>query len=143
MGSSAAACTQCGATELVYASGLCDDCKYQPREFTYSEDLPTAPGYYVYRLWDADGKCMYVGMVGDNVPRRLSARLGQHRRDKTWWPAVARIDAATCAQFTVHEEEARQIEALRPYRNRRHELWALPWMERAAAREALRNSVAP
>lgn len=84
----------------------------------YSEDLPTAAGCYVYRLRDAEDWCLYVGMVGDNGPRRLSARLAEHRRTKKWWPFVARIDAADCESYgDAVSEEVRQIKAFQPYCN--------------------------
>jgi hypothetical protein len=88
-----------------------------PASVTYGETLPTAPGRYVYRLWDTPGGCLYVGMIGDSGPRRLSARLGEHRRTKGWWPQVARIDAAECDLFQLHDEEMRQIRRLGPAHN--------------------------
>lgn len=42
---------------------------------------PTA----VYRLWDAQGKLLYVGL--SHSPRN---RYVQHEGDKLWWPAVER-----------------------------------------------------
>lgn len=106
------------------------------RTAVYSDALPTAPGYYVYRLWGAawsESGCLYVGMVGDNGPRRLSARLAEHKRTKPWWSAVARIDAAECDMYNVGHEEALQIARLRPDHNRRTEGWQLTPRE---AREA-------
>jgi DNA-binding transcriptional regulator YhcF (GntR family)/predicted GIY-YIG superfamily endonuclease len=38
----------------------------------------------LYRLYDADGELLYVGIT--NKPRH---RFGQHRRTKPWWPRVA------------------------------------------------------
>ncbi|MCX5431888.1 GntR family transcriptional regulator [Streptomyces sp. NBC_00257] len=37
----------------------------------------------VYRLYDADGTLLYVGMSGDPTKRFLG-----HRADKPWWPEV-------------------------------------------------------
>ena len=45
----------------------------------------TAP-HTVYRLYDAEGRLLYVGMT-NNLPRRLE----QHAR-KPWWARVARTD---------------------------------------------------
>lgn len=44
------------------------------------EDRPTA----VYRLYDAAGQLLYVG-----VSCELEKRWATHRRGKSWWPAVA------------------------------------------------------
>lgn len=83
----------------------------------YSEDLPSAPGWYCYRLWGADGRCLYVGMVGDNGPRRLRARISEHRKRKPWWGDVCRIDAADCGPWGSADEELRQTLALKPIHN--------------------------
>jgi hypothetical protein len=76
--------------------------------YSYSESYPNRPGHYVYRLWDADGRCLYVGRVGETVPRRVSTRLSAHRREQSWWPDVARIDVAVLpgAEATWAEERA-------------------------------------
>jgi hypothetical protein len=76
--------------------------------YSYSEDYPNRLGHYVYRLWDADGRCLYVGRVGETVPRRVSTRLSAHRREQSWWPDVARIDVAVLpdAEATWAEERA-------------------------------------
>ena len=44
-------------------------------------DEPTA----LYRLYDADGALLYIG-----VTRNTTQRWSQHRKDKTWWHQVAR-----------------------------------------------------
>jgi hypothetical protein len=90
---------------------------YPEHEHDYSEDLPIAPGYYVYRLW-GDGGCLYVGFVGENGPRRLSPRLAEHKRTKPWWPQVALVDAADCGHYSeAAGEEMRQTERLNPDHN--------------------------
>lgn len=102
----------------------------------FSDILPTAPGCYVYRLWGlalSKSGCLYVGMVGENGPRRLSARLAEHKRTKPWWPAVQRIDAAECGMYDVGHEEALQIAALRPDHNRRTEGRKLTYREACEA----------
>ena len=42
----------------------------------------------VYRLYDAEGQLLYVGMTGN-----LGVRYAEHRRDKPWWSEVARRSA--------------------------------------------------
>lgn len=46
-----------------------------------ADELPTA----LYRLYDADGALLYVGVTGD-----LRTRFAQHAAGKPWWPEVAR-----------------------------------------------------
>lgn len=41
----------------------------------------------VYRLFDASGSLLYVGISVD-----LERRFRQHALDKAWWPNVARAD---------------------------------------------------
>lgn len=85
----------------------------------YSEVIPTRPGFYVYRLWAADGTCLYVGCVGERRPRRVTQRLNEHRRDKPWWPQVARIDVASLGSSAeVIAEEPVQIAQLEPVHNK-------------------------
>lgn len=87
----------------------------------YSEVIPKKRGHYVYRLWAVDGTCLYVGCAGEREPRRVSERLSDHRRKKSWWPQVARIDIATFATASeVVAEEPRQITALQPVHNIAH-----------------------
>jgi hypothetical protein len=45
--------------------------KSEPRihpTYVYNEALPESAGYFVYRLWDDGGCCLYVGMVGLTGP---------------------------------------------------------------------------
>jgi|SRR5208282_3393668 len=84
----------------------------------YGEAIPTAVGYYVYRLWAGDGTCLYVGRIGDSGPRAPQPRLGHHRRNKTWWPDVAKIEVAELPDHpAIVAEEVEQIRALRPLHN--------------------------
>lgn len=88
---------------------------------SYSEAIPTGPGYYVYRLWAPDETCLYVGRVGDSGPRPPQPRLNNHRRQKAWWPDVARIEFAELPDHpAVVAEETRQIWELRPIYNTRY-----------------------
>lgn len=45
------------------------------------DEAPTA----LYRLFNASGELLYVGITGD-----LKARLAQHAASKAWWPDVTR-----------------------------------------------------
>ena len=85
----------------------------------YSEIIPTRPGHYVYRLWAADGTCLYVGLVGQREAGRISDRFWMHKRDKPWWPEVASIDAATFSNPSeVVTEEKLQIASLEPFHHK-------------------------
>lgn len=87
---------------------------------TYSEEIPSAAGYYVYRFWAADDTCLYVGRIGDRGPRSPQPRFRHHRRGQTWWPDVARIEVAEFPDHpAVVAEETGQIDALRPLHNAR------------------------
>jgi hypothetical protein len=86
----------------------------------YSETFPTGLGFYVYRLWAANGTCLYVGCAGERGPRRVGSRLSDHRRTKSWWPQVARIEVASLASaIEIIIEERRQVEALNPMHNKK------------------------
>ena len=85
----------------------------------YSEIIPQKAGFFVYRLWAADGSCLYVGCVGERGPIRVQTRLGKHRRLRSWWPDVARIEIASFGSSAeVVEEERQQLVALQPKHNR-------------------------
>jgi len=85
----------------------------------YSGTIPTSAGHYVYRLWAADGTCLYVGCTGERGTRRVSDRLYGHRCQKPWWPEVARIDVAAFATpAEIITEERRQIGELGPVHNK-------------------------
>lgn len=48
--------------------------------------MPKHPGRTaLYRLFDADGLLLYVG-----ISHKPDVRWGQHSEDKPWWPAVDR-----------------------------------------------------
>lgn len=44
---------------------------------------------YVYRLWDADDRLIYVGMTTQQSPQR---RIGQHLATRWWASQVVRFD---------------------------------------------------
>lgn len=74
-------------------------------------------GCCVYRLWDADGAALYIGMT----TRGLIARLWEHRCGKDWWESVNHIDAVRCTdRRDALDEEARQIRSVRPLHNLVH-----------------------
>ncbi len=60
----------------------------------------------VYRLFDIEGRLLYVG-----VSVNAHARLEQHRRDKPWAATIARIDVTEFA--TRHEAEDAEAAAIR------------------------------
>jgi predicted GIY-YIG superfamily endonuclease len=74
------------------------------------EDIPTA----VYRLYDAAGRLLYVG-----VTDHLRVRLGQHAKDKSWWPEVA---SRTIAWYGTRQEaedaETKAIGEEKPIHNK-------------------------
>ena len=87
----------------------------------YSEVIPTRPGFYVYRMFNADGICLRVGRIGDNGPRRPSERFNEYRNDSRypWYPEVERTDIATLADHSeIIAEEGRQIGELHPIYNK-------------------------
>jgi hypothetical protein len=49
--------------------------------------VPLQRGYHVYRVWAADGVCLYIGKAGLVIecPRR-------HAREREWWPEAVRTD---------------------------------------------------
>lgn len=60
------------------------------------------PTTTLYRLFDAEGALLYVGITSSDA-----ARLGQHALDKRWWCSVATAKFEHCAT----REEARVREA--------------------------------
>ena len=67
----------------------------------------------VYRLFDADGVLLYVGISGN--PGR---RFNEHSGDKAWWPQVARAEMEHFAEREEAEYEERiAIQYERPVHN--------------------------
>src|SRR5437762_2873721 len=72
-------------------------------------ELPLAPHRkpfgqtVVYRLYDAEGRLLYVG-----ITETLRTRLLQHAKDKAWWPTVAYRRIACHAGRAAAEREERQ-----------------------------------
>lgn len=71
----------------------------------------------VYRLFNADGDLLYVGIAND-----LQARLRQHAAAKPWWPEVARHTATWLeGRISALKAEAHAIRTEDPaYNIRRH-----------------------
>lgn len=84
-------------------------------EILESGTLLTLPrfGSFVYRLYDAGGTLLYVGMAAD-----VLRRLGDHMRHKSWWREVRRID---WEMYDTRDDaawaERVQINALEPLHN--------------------------
>lgn len=82
----------------------------------------TAERTALYRLFDASGALLYVGITGN--PQK---RFGEHAATKEWWPAVAerRIEwLATRVDAAASEKKA--IERELPSWNIRHAPWIPP-----------------
>jgi hypothetical protein len=71
----------------------------------------------MYRLFNADGELLYVGISYSAI-----ARFAQHRADKSWIDEVARIDIKQhdCSRAEVFELERQAIEQEKPKYNRTH-----------------------
>lgn len=70
-----------------------------------------ATPHYVYRMYDEDGRLLYVG-----ISKTLATRLTQHHRDKPWADEIASVtgkryatrDAARAAEIdAIHKENPR------------------------------------
>lgn len=69
----------------------------------------------VYRLFNQDGSVIYIGSTG-NLKQRLSA----HRRDKSWWPEVDRVETeAHPDRDSAYAAEDAAILAEKPRHNAR------------------------
>jgi excinuclease UvrABC nuclease subunit len=65
-------------------------------------ELPLQAGFYVYRFWDIQGRCLYVGRT-----RSIAKRIGQHVSSKWWWPQVHSMDVVEC----VDRKQMKAMEA--------------------------------
>jgi excinuclease UvrABC nuclease subunit len=78
-------------------------------------DLPVGHAPAIYRLWAADGTCLYVGQTRQWHP---AARISEHRT-KAWWAEVARVDYILVGQRSdLNCAEREQIRALNPRHNK-------------------------
>lgn len=72
--------------------------------------------HYVYELWAADGRCLYVGCTA-----KVGNRLSTHMATQPWWPEVARIEAtAHDGMEAGYSAETARIKELNPAHNRVH-----------------------
>lgn len=70
----------------------------------------------LYRLRDADGGLLYVG-----IAEHWIGRLSQHRGDKSWWADVARVDVEEFPdRRSALVAEERAIKAEHPVHNVMH-----------------------
>jgi predicted GIY-YIG superfamily endonuclease len=72
----------------------------------------------LYRIYDADGALLYVGVTGN--PKR---RFAEHASDKSWWALAARRDIEWYeSRASAEMAERAAIRAHDPYHNRDHVL---------------------
>jgi len=64
---------------------------------------------WIYRLWDAEGNCLYVGQHRGIHP---AVRVNQHRVKQPWWDEVARADFVEVLDGDLSAVEKQQIAAL-------------------------------
>lgn len=90
--------------------------KVQHLKETPSLDLSLENWPGVYRLWNADNICLYVGQA--TRPHPL-LRIADHQK-KTWWTEVARADFIPCPYSALLDDfERYQISLLNPKYNTR------------------------
>jgi predicted HicB family RNase H-like nuclease len=75
-----------------------------------SEPIPLdlTPSAWVYRLWNADGDCLYVGQHKGFHP---AARVKDHRT-QPWWNEVTRADYVEALEGELDIAEKQQIHDL-------------------------------
>lgn len=71
------------------------------------------PSGYVYRLWDAAGGCLYVGLTRRSDPLE---RVLEHQAE-TWWSDVVRADYVAVLEGSVSVAEGQQAAKLKPRHN--------------------------
>lgn len=84
---------------------------------------------FLYRLRDADGALLYVGVTND-----WPSRFKQHQRDKAWFPAVAVTEIVPIGGSRAQLEaiEKAVIQAEKPVHNVMHNLRGSPVITVAA-----------
>lgn len=91
--------------------------------------------HFVYRVFGADDRLLYVGCT-----RRPWERFGQHRRQSEWWDQAVRVDWIPAGTlFEAHRLERRIITARRPPFNSHHNSQSTRAAEAAAAERAERR----
>lgn len=73
----------------------------------------TAKRTALYRLYDANGVLLYIGISGD--PKR---RFRQHARTKHWWPEVVRKEEVWFDTRREAEDAAPPLSAIPAVRDR-------------------------
>lgn len=73
------------------------------------------PHHLLYRLYDAAGRLLYIGITWN--PKE---RWKRHRKERPWWGDV-RVAAVEChaTEYEALTEELAAIKADRPIHNRR------------------------
>lgn len=72
----------------------------------------------LYRFFDVDDRLLYVG-----ISLHAAQRASSHKRDKEWWPHVARMEVEHLGQITrsrAEEIEADAIKSELPIHNVKH-----------------------
>jgi len=108
---------------------LCSEVKQLKRTRGESVSLKSNPG--VYRLWNEDDSCLYVGQSTLCHP---IIRIDQHRQKK-WWGEVEKADFIPCRRALLDDFERYQILLLKPRFNVRRPALRRPklWLEEACA----------
>ena len=99
-----------------------------------SEPIPLdlTPQNWVYRLWNADGDCLYVGQHKGIHPVSC---VRQHRTQQPWWHEVARADYVEVLEGELDIAEKQQIHDLNPRYNKTAAFEALQRHNAAVAGE--------
>lgn len=81
------------------------------------ENATPALGTDLYRLYDADGTLLYIG-----ISKSTMARMAQHAGQKSWWHEVARIEIAHVQGTRSHAEYEERIAIIQesPKYNKAH-----------------------
>jgi predicted GIY-YIG superfamily endonuclease len=81
-------------------------------------DDPSRRHHQLYRLTDASGSLLYVGISYSAI-----ARMAQHKADKAWWSDVANIAITDLGEITRRKAEEMERDAIkreRPLHNIKH-----------------------
>lgn len=83
-------------------------------------DIPLAPlarVIVIYRLFDAEDRCLYVGQTAQRPP---GLRVEQHRRGQPWGSEIARAEYAVIqtARYTPEQVELAEIARSNPIYNK-------------------------
>jgi predicted GIY-YIG superfamily endonuclease len=99
-----------------------------------SRSYPVVPTC-VYRLYDAEGSLLYVGVASD-----LEVRFKDHAKEKAWWPLVARREITWFdSRLDAMYEESRAIGRESPIHNKRPGIHPIGLMVQRRARTEYRH----